>query len=66
MEKSDFGTQMLRTATDIGYWNATDDEMDILRRNGYPLADWRNLSIAEIAKQYPEWLNSGPKSPKQN
>jgi hypothetical protein len=63
MEKSKFfGTQMLMSTSDIGYWNATDDEMDILRKNGYPLPDWRNLSIADIAKQYPEWINSGPKT----
>jgi hypothetical protein len=56
MEKSMYSTQMLSSASaSMGYWEATDEEIDILRRSGLPLADWRNLSVADIAKQYPDW-----------
>jgi hypothetical protein len=68
MEKSAAGAQMLSSAMltssstlDIGYgyWKATDEEIDILRRSGYQLADWRTLSVADIAKQCPDWALEG-------
>lgn len=41
---------------------ATDEEIEVLRQNGYALADWRNLSIADIAEQYADWLPPAPES----
>ena len=55
MEKGILGTRMLSSASDVGYWKATDEEIDSLRRNGYTLPDWRTISVADIAKQYPDW-----------
>ncbi|MGD1096349.1 MAG: hypothetical protein ABSB35_30700 [Bryobacteraceae bacterium] len=45
----------VNTSGSVGYWEATDEEMATLRRSGYSLADWRNLSVADIAKQHPDW-----------
>jgi hypothetical protein len=63
MEKSKFATRTLSGTSGICYWKATDEEIDILRRNGCTLPDWRDLGVADIAEQHPNWA---PESQEQN
>jgi len=41
---------------DCGYFQAADDEIEILKGAGYTLPDWRELKISDLALQYPAWL----------
>jgi len=39
----------------VGYLQATDEEINLLREAGYSLPDWRKLSISDLRRQYPDW-----------
>jgi hypothetical protein len=39
----------------VGYFQATDDEIDILTKAGYSLPDWRKLTVVDLGHQYPAW-----------
>jgi hypothetical protein len=47
-----------------GYFQATDDEITILRQGGYELPDWRALTIVDLSSQFPDWKLATNESPK--
>jgi hypothetical protein len=52
------------TLRQAGYFQATDDEIDILRQGGYQLPDWRALTIVDMSGQFPDWKLATNESPK--
>jgi len=39
----------------LGYLEALDDEIEILKKGGYSLPDWRQVKVVDIRNQYPAW-----------
>ena len=50
-----FGTHLFNKRGSVGFWKATNEEIDLLRSGGYQLPDWRDLSVADIAAFHPLW-----------
>ena len=56
VRKKFFGTYLFNNSGgSTGYWQATDEEIDLLRKGGYELPDWRRLMVADIGQLYPNW-----------